>query len=161
MYVHIFFWAAIRWSIIFHPSEQLRYNLTVFNTIFQFRFYFVFHRENGSIINSFHTAAPNSLKPSECTPTNWELSKDTKSMAWSTVIWEWGDLNVTKQNKTTLLRRCIGKQNLHDNHPQSLSIMNPNLSLCIKQVHHTKTNHDNMQTIRLLNGIVMELLKVA
>jgi hypothetical protein len=95
-------------------------------------------RENGSIINSFHTAAPNSLKPSQCTPTHWELSKDTKSMAWSTVVWEWGDLNVTKQNKTTLLHSCIGKQNWNDNYPQSLSIMNPNLSPCIKQVHHTK-----------------------
>jgi hypothetical protein len=27
-----------------------------------------FHRENDSIINSFHTIAPNSLKSSQCTP---------------------------------------------------------------------------------------------
>jgi hypothetical protein len=29
---------------------------------------FNFHRENGSIISSFHTIAQNSLKPSQCTP---------------------------------------------------------------------------------------------
>jgi hypothetical protein len=49
---------------------------------------FNFHWENGSIINSFHTRVPNSLKPSQCTPTHWELSKDTKSAAWTIVVWE-------------------------------------------------------------------------
>jgi hypothetical protein len=29
---------------------------------------FDFHGENGSMIKSFHTVAPNSLKPSWCTP---------------------------------------------------------------------------------------------
>ncbi len=54
---------------------------------------FSFHWENGSIINNFHTIVPKSLKLSWCTPTHWELSKDTKSMALL------GDLKVTKQNK--------------------------------------------------------------
>jgi len=49
---------------------------------------FNFHWENGSIINSFHTVVPNSLKPSWCTPTHWKLSKDTKSVAWTIVVWE-------------------------------------------------------------------------
>jgi hypothetical protein len=49
---------------------------------------FSFHRENGSTINSFHTKALNSLKPSWCTPTHRELSNDNKSVAWSVVIWE-------------------------------------------------------------------------
>ncbi len=40
---------------------------------------FNFHWENGSIINSFDTVAPNSLKPSRCTPTHQELSKDTRA----------------------------------------------------------------------------------
>jgi hypothetical protein len=38
-------------------------------------------RKNSSIINSFHTVAPNSLKPSWCTPTCQELSEDTKNTA--------------------------------------------------------------------------------
>jgi hypothetical protein len=54
---------------------------------------FSFHWKNGSIINNFHTIVPKSLKLSWCTPTHWELSKDTKSMALL------GDLKVTKQNK--------------------------------------------------------------
>ncbi len=50
---------------------------------------FSFHWENSSTINSFHTVAPNSLKPSQCTPTtHWELSEDTKSTAWSLVVRE-------------------------------------------------------------------------
>jgi hypothetical protein len=49
---------------------------------------FSFHWENGSIINSFHTIAPNSLKPSWCTPTHQELSEDTKSVEWSAMVWE-------------------------------------------------------------------------
>jgi hypothetical protein len=65
---------------------------------------FNFHWENGSIINSFHTGRPNSLKPSWCTPTHQELSKDTKSATWSTMVWKilaWQ--NKTKQ--TTLVHR--------------------------------------------------------
>ncbi len=60
---------------------------------------FNFYSENGSIINSSHTGPPNSLKPSLCTPTHRELSEDTKSATWSTVVWEisaW-------QNKTNYL----------------------------------------------------------
>jgi hypothetical protein len=49
---------------------------------------FSFHWENGSIINSFHTIPPNSLKPSWCNPTHQELSKDTKSVEWSAMVWE-------------------------------------------------------------------------
>jgi len=61
---------------------------------------FSFHWENGSIINSCHTIAPNSLKPSQCTTIHWELSEDTKSPAWSIVVWEiWTWHNKTKQNK--------------------------------------------------------------
>jgi hypothetical protein len=55
-----------------------------------------FHWENGSIINSFHIVVPNNLKQSQYTPTHWELSKDTKSVAWSTMVWE----ILAWQNKT-------------------------------------------------------------
>ncbi len=55
-----------------------------------------FHWKNGSIINSFHIVVPNNLKQSQCTPTHWELSKDTKSVAWSTMVWE----ILAWQNKT-------------------------------------------------------------
>ncbi len=62
---------------------------------------FNFHWENGSIINSFYTVTPNSLKPSQCTPTHRELYKDIKSFTWSTpLVWAisaWQ--NKTKQNK--------------------------------------------------------------
>jgi hypothetical protein len=39
------------------------------------------HQEKGLIINCFHTVAPNSLKPSQCTPTHRELSENIKSVA--------------------------------------------------------------------------------
>jgi len=55
-----------------------------------------FHWENGSIINRFHIVVPNNLKQSQYTPTHWELSKDTKSVAWSTMVWE----ILAWQNKT-------------------------------------------------------------
>jgi hypothetical protein len=50
------------------------------------------------MINSFHTLAPKNLKPSDCTPTHWELSEDTKSVACSAAV---GEISVwqTKQNK--------------------------------------------------------------
>jgi hypothetical protein len=78
-----------------------------------FSILFIFHWENGSIINSFHIEAPNGLKPSWCAPyssrafqwykehsmkhqtvsnqidvppTRKELSNDTKSIAWSTMV---------------------------------------------------------------------------
>jgi hypothetical protein len=59
---------------------------------------FNFRWENGSIINSFHIVAPNTLKPSWCTPTHHELSKDTKSTTWSTVVWE---ISTWKTKQTT------------------------------------------------------------
>jgi hypothetical protein len=55
---------------------------------YSFQFLKISHWENDSIINSFHTTATNSLKPSWCTHTHWELCKDTKSTAWSTMVWE-------------------------------------------------------------------------
>jgi len=70
---------------------------------------FNFHWEKGSIFNSFHTVAPNSLKPSQCTSTTHrELSEDTKSAAWNSHGLE--DLSMTrqyktKQKETTLLHR--------------------------------------------------------
>jgi hypothetical protein len=73
---------------------------------------FNFHWKNGSIINSFHTIAPNSLKPSWCTPAHWELSKDTKSVTYNVLIWEilvWQ----TKQNKTNYLVSKIDVTSLH------------------------------------------------
>ncbi len=44
------------------------------NILIQFSVWvlFKFHSENGSIINSFHIVAPNSLKPSQCTHTHQE-----------------------------------------------------------------------------------------
>ncbi len=65
---------------------------------------FHFHWENGSIINSFHTISPKSLKPSQCTPTHGELSKSTKSVPWSCGL---GDLSMTKQNKANYLASAI------------------------------------------------------
>jgi len=64
------------------------------------------HRECTQILlkkwfnnNSFHTIDPKSLKPSWCTPTHWELFEDTKSVAWSTMVW-----NISAwQNKTNYL----------------------------------------------------------
>jgi len=51
-------------------------------------FFFSFYWKNVSIINSFHTIVPNSLKLSWCTLTHCTLSKNIKR-----------NLNVTKQNK--------------------------------------------------------------
>jgi len=62
-----------------HPHVPIQFSVLIL---------FNFHWENDSIINSFHTVAPNSLKPSQCTPTHWELSEYTKSAAWSTVVWK-------------------------------------------------------------------------
>jgi hypothetical protein len=66
---------------------------------FSFFILFNFHWKNGSITNSFHTIAPNSLKPSWCTLTHQELSKDMKSAAWNTLV---GRSRQTKQNKLPL-----------------------------------------------------------
>jgi hypothetical protein len=50
---------------------------------FCFQFYLIFIEKNGSIINSFHIIAPNSLKPSQCTLTHQEHSNDTKGTTWT------------------------------------------------------------------------------
>jgi hypothetical protein len=55
-----------------HPQIPIQFSVSIF---------FDFHGENGSMIKSFHTVAPNSLKPSCCTPIHQELSDDTKSVA--------------------------------------------------------------------------------
>ncbi len=65
---------------------------------------FSFHWENGSIINSFHTVAPNSLKPSWCMTTYLELSEDTKSTAWKQWV---GRSQRDKQSKTNYLASWI------------------------------------------------------
>ncbi len=64
--------------------------------ILNFDFFFLW--ENGSIINNFYIIIPNVLKPSQCTPIHWKLSKDTQSARWCALIcgisaWQ------TKQNK--------------------------------------------------------------
>ncbi len=64
-----------------HERLQIPIQFSV-STLFNFLW------KNGSIINSFHTVVPNSLKPSWCTPTHWELFKDTKTPAWIIVVWE-------------------------------------------------------------------------
>jgi hypothetical protein len=42
------------------------------------------------------------VKPNQCTPTHWELSNDTKSMARGAVVWEISKWQ-TKQNITNYL----------------------------------------------------------
>jgi len=61
------------------------------NNFFQFWFSKNIIGKNGSIINSFHTIAPKSLKPSRCTLTHSELISSKTPIehtAWSTVSWE-------------------------------------------------------------------------
>ncbi len=60
-----------------HLQIQIQFSLLIL---------FSFHWENGSIINSFHTVAPNN--PSQCTFTHPELSKDTKITALSAMVWK-------------------------------------------------------------------------
>jgi len=69
---------------------------------------FSFHWENGSIINSFHTIAPNSLSDQVSAPLLIEsFLKIPKSAAWSTVVWKiWA-----WQNKTNYLA-CFIDTNL-------------------------------------------------
>jgi hypothetical protein len=61
-----------------HPPISMQFSVLIL---------FNFHWKNSSIINSFHTVAPNSCKSSQCTPTHWELSKDVKNATWSVVVW--------------------------------------------------------------------------
>ncbi len=73
------------------PEVLIQFSISIF---------FNFYSKNDSIINSFHTIAPNSLKPSQCTHTHRELSKDTKSETWSTMKHcGLGDLSARKQNE--------------------------------------------------------------
>jgi hypothetical protein len=67
---------------------------------------FNFHWENGSISNSFHTIAPKSLKPSQCTPTHQSLLKTPRE--WHEVLWfRRSQLDKTKQNKLPcFIDRC-------------------------------------------------------
>ncbi len=65
---------------------------------FSFFILFSFHWKNGSIINSFHIVAPNSLKPNWCTPLLIE-SFPKIPRAHSIKCHGLGDLSVTKQNK--------------------------------------------------------------
>jgi len=74
------------------------------NTQFSILILFSFHWENGSIVNSFYTVAPNSLKPSWYTTTHLELSEDTKSTEWK----EWvGRSQHDKQSKTNYFASLI------------------------------------------------------
>jgi hypothetical protein len=104
-----------------HEHPQIPTQFSVSNFLLTFRW------ENGLIINSFHTVAPNSLEQSWCTPylssafrryeecsMKWSglgdlsmtsktkqttlLSKDSKSVAWNAVVWEISAWE-TKQNK--------------------------------------------------------------
>ncbi len=59
---------------------------------------FRFHWENDSIIDNIHAVTPNSLQPNWCTRTHLELFEDTKSVAWSAMIWEISAWQ-TKRNK--------------------------------------------------------------
>ncbi len=57
---------------------------------------FKFHSENGSIINSFHIVAPNSLKPSQCTHTHQEkIPRAHREALWCGT----SQCDKTKQNK--------------------------------------------------------------
>jgi len=47
-------------------QHQRRFQIAIW---FSVSILFNFHWENGSIINSFYTVAPNTIKPSQCTPT--------------------------------------------------------------------------------------------
>jgi hypothetical protein len=62
-----------------HPQIPIHFSVSIL---------FSFHWENCSIINSVHTVAPNSLKPSWCSPTHQELSKDTNNVAWNSMVQE-------------------------------------------------------------------------
>jgi hypothetical protein len=87
------------WLRAFHQHHQERPQIPM---QFSVSILFSFHWENGSIINSFHTVAPNSPKPSQCTPTYLALSEDTKSVASTDVGWEISTWQ-TKQNNTNCL----------------------------------------------------------
>jgi hypothetical protein len=73
-------------------------NALKFQYGFQFQFFFSFHWENGSMINSFHIVAPNSLIPSRCTLTHWELSERYQECGMKRHALR--DLLCDKQNKT-------------------------------------------------------------
>jgi hypothetical protein len=64
-------------SRAFQQQQECPQIPTQFSVLILFKFYWA----NGSIINSFHTVAPNNLKPSWCTPTHQEPFEDTKNTA--------------------------------------------------------------------------------
>ncbi len=70
-----------------HPQIPIQFSIPILLN---------FHWKNGSIINSFHIIVLNNLKQSQCTHTHWELSNDTMSVAWSTMVWK----ILAWQNKT-------------------------------------------------------------
>jgi hypothetical protein len=72
-------------------------------TLFSVLILFNFCWKNGSVINSFHSVASNSLEPNQCSPINLEFSKDTKSATWSALVWEIS----AYQNKTNYLASYI------------------------------------------------------
>jgi hypothetical protein len=71
--------------------------LLLLNALFLVSILYSFHLENDSIINSFHTIAPSSPKPSQCTPTtHWEHYKEHGMKHQSTMVWEiWMETNKT------------------------------------------------------------------
>ncbi len=73
------------------------------NTQFSILILFNFHWENGSIINSFHTLIPNSLKPSWCTfSRHQKCFEDTMSTTTWSVVCGLGDLNIKKRFKNIM-----------------------------------------------------------
>jgi hypothetical protein len=81
---------------------QLRHEWPQISIQFSVSILFNFRWENDSIINRFHTIAPNNLKPSRCTLTQRELFKDTKSEC-NVKPHDLRDLRITKWNKTNYL----------------------------------------------------------
>ncbi len=80
----------LKWTLLNLTCQGLPNNTNQEHLQISIRFsvliLFNFHWEIGSIINSFHTIASNSLQPSQCTPTHQKLFKVTKSIAWTTMV---------------------------------------------------------------------------
>ncbi len=56
-----------------------------------------------------YTTSPNAMKPNQCTPSPWKLSKKTKNVIWSILFW-WISL---VQKKTNKLPSFIDKLCIH------------------------------------------------
>jgi hypothetical protein len=65
---------------------------------FSARIYLNFQWKNHSIFKNFCIASPNTMEQSRCTPPPWELSKETKNVICSILVW-WISSVQTKQNK--------------------------------------------------------------